>query len=50
MTFLVTGAAGNIGALAVEALLDRGVATRAASGESFLDVLPILWDVVPGHT
>jgi NAD(P)H dehydrogenase (quinone) len=26
MTFLVTGAAGNLGALAVEALLDRGVA------------------------
>lgn len=26
MTFLVTGAAGNLGALAVHALLDRGVA------------------------
>jgi hypothetical protein len=35
---------------AAEALLERGIAARAASGASLVEVLPDLWEVVPGET
>ncbi len=35
---------------AADALLERRVAARAASGASLVDVLPDVWDVIPGET
>lgn len=35
---------------AAEALLERRIAARAASGASLVEVLPDLWKVVPGET